>query len=272
MSNPRSSQIEINMHLRRRRRAEARPRTGLIDDIEKLLKRALFVPLLIPLLLFGGWGLGKVTARGVSLPTDMPVLIAAAAHTPRVQLEALSQHMGAVRDEGQNTEEYVRLYQTHVRPVENSLARRGVPSELARRVAWPLVQHAYERGLDPATVAAVVLVESRGRPKATSFVGARGLMQVMPVHEGRWRGCGANMYDIETNLCYGTSILSWLLQRYGGDERRALLAYNGCVRGTNTPNCGTYPSKVRQVRDRLRREWNRTPAGLPTGVGVAASR
>jgi hypothetical protein len=28
--------------------------------------------------------------------------------------------------------------------------------------------------------------------------------------------------------------------------RTALLSYNGCVRGTNTPDCRAYPEKVRQ--------------------------
>lgn len=237
-----------------------------------MVKRALAVPLLIPVLLFGGWGLGKVTTRGISLPSDVPVQVAAASHTPRAQLETLSRYMAKVRNDGQNTEEYVQLYRNHVRPVEESLISRGIPADLARRVAWPLVQNAYQRGLEPATVAAIVLVESSGRPTATSVVGARGLMQVMPIHEGQWRGCGTDMYDIDTNICYGTSILSWLLRRYGGDEQRALLAYNGCVRGTNTPNCGTYPAKVQRVRNRLRREWSHLAPEEPFRLGVAASR
>jgi soluble lytic murein transglycosylase-like protein len=125
-------------------------------------------------------------------------------------------------------------------------------------VAWPLVENSYERGLDPATVVAILLIESSGRPDATSFMGARGLMQVMPMHQGRWQGCGEDLYDIESNLCYGTSILAWLLGRNGGDERRALLAYNGCVRGTNTPNCHTYPDQGQAA-----------PGPDPAGVGAA---
>jgi hypothetical protein len=229
----------------------------MVDELEALLKRALALPLILPVLLFGGWGLGKVTARGITLPADAPIRIAAAAHTPRERLEELSGYMSVLRQDGEHTEDYVLLYRNHVRPVEESLARWGVAPELARRVAWPLVESSYQRGLDPATVVAIVLVESSGRPGATSFVGARGLMQIMPMHEGQWRGCGDDLYDIEANLCYGTSILSWLLRRYDGDERRALLSYNGCVRGTNTPNCHTYPAKVRRIRERVRSEWDR---------------
>lgn len=254
-----------------RRSTDREDGPAVIDEIERLLRRARVLPLILPVLLFSGWGLGKITTRGIALPENVPVRIAAAAHTPREQLETLSHYMGGLRDRGEETEEYVLLYQNHVRPVEKSLERWGVRSELARRVAWPLVQNSYLRGLDPATVVAIVLVESSGRPKATSFVGARGLMQIMPMHEGLWTGCGSDLYDIEANLCYGTSILADNLRRYGGDERRALLAYNGCVRGTNTPNCHTYPAKVRRLRERVRREWSRlASAGQVGAVGAAA--
>ena len=229
----------------------------MIDDLERLLRRALVLPLILPVLLFGGWGLGKVTARGVSLPEGAPVRVAAAQETPRAQLEQLSDFMSVVRAEGSDTEDYVLLYRNHVRPVEASLTEWGVDPELAREVAWPLVENAYERGLDPATVVAIVLVESSGRPGATSFVGARGLMQIMPMHKGLWEGCGLDMYEIANNLCYGTSILADNLRRFGGNERRALLAYNGCVNGTNTPNCHTYPDKVRRIRESIRQQWQR---------------
>jgi soluble lytic murein transglycosylase-like protein len=243
------------MPIRRRSSDQSVRRTNMIDELERLLRRARALPLIVPILLFGGWGLGKLTARGITLPADSDFRIAAASHTPVQQLETLSEFMGLMRSDGQDTEEYVLLYRNHVQPVEESLRKWGVKEELARRVAWPLVENAYQRGLDPATVVAIVLVESSGRPSATSFVGAQGLMQIMPIHQGEWRGCGEDMYDIENNLCYGTSILAWLLRRFGGDERRALLAYNGCVRGTNTPNCHTYPNKVAAIRERVRREW-----------------
>ncbi len=233
----------------------------MVDSLERLFKRVLLLPILVPVLLFGGWGLGKVTVEGIALPEGAPIRVAAAGNTAPAQLEALSAYMAGMREEGLDTEEYVLLYQNHVRPVERSLADWGVDDDLARQVAWPLVENAYQRGLDPATVVAIVLVESSGKPDATSFVGARGLMQIMPLHLGHWE-CGPDMYDIEANLCYGTSILEWNLNRFDGNERRALLAYNGCVRGTNTPNCHTYPDKVRGIRERLRKEWQKeAPAG-----------
>jgi hypothetical protein len=84
-------------------------------------------------------------------------------------------------------------------------------------------------------------------------------MQVMPGWAGQWRECGRDLYDVEDNLCNGTSILQWYLRRHG-DERRALLGYNGCVRGTNTPNCFIYPNKIWTLRDQIKREMDRERA------------
>lgn len=229
-------------------------------EIERMVKRLKLMPLLLPVLLFIGAGVGRFTSDSLEVPEDRSVRMGDA--TPRVHLDVLSRfldNMMSTRAEGTQTEEYVALYQEHVAPVEESLERRGVPAEDARRMAWAIIENARERELDVSTVLAVLLIESRGDPNATSFVGARGLMQVMPMHAGRWRGCGADMYDIEANICYGTSILAWYL-RTRGDERRALLGYNGCVRGTNTRDCFRYPDKVNRIRAGLRAEWRRSPA------------
>jgi hypothetical protein len=231
-------------------------RPGLFEDLELLLRRVRAVGLAAPLLLFVGFGMGDVTNELLELPEDSAVRTPTEEAVPRVHLEVLSRHMERLRDRGAATEEYVSLYQDHVAPVEAVLRRRGVNEETARQVAWPLVQHSYRRGLDPAFVLSIVLVESGGKPRATSFVGARGLMQVMPLWSGHWRSCGRDLYDIEANLCNGTSILAWYLSRSPGDENKALLGYNGCVRGTNTPNCFTYPQKVARLKHQVQREMN----------------
>jgi hypothetical protein len=243
-------------------------RTGLFDDLERLLRRIRTVGLAAPFLLFVGFGLGNVTNRALEVPEGRQIREATSAPIPRVHLEVLSRHLERVRDHGSETEDYVAIYQDLVAPVEAVLRRRGVSEKTARQVAWPLVQHSYRRGLDPAFVLSIVLMESGGKPNATSFVGARGLMQVMPSWAGTWRNCGRNLYDIEANLCNGTSILAWYLNRNPGDENKALLGYNGCVRGTNTPNCFTYPQKVARLKHQIQREMNATRAVRP---GRAAS-
>jgi hypothetical protein len=249
--------------------AERVRRTGLFEDIELLLRRLRAVGLAAPLLLFVGFGMGSVTNGLLEVPEGQAVRVPTQAPVPRVHLEVLSRHMERLRDDGSQTADYVELYHEHVEPIEHVLRNRGVSEETARKVAWPLVQHSYRRGLDPAFVLSIVLMESGGKPNATSFVGARGLMQVMPLWAGQWRNCGRNLYDIEANLCNGTSILAWYLSRFPGDERKALLGYNGCVRGTNTPNCHTYPDKVTRIKHQVQREMNSV---RERRIGAAASR
>ena len=50
---------------------------------------------------------------------------------------------------------------------------------------------------------------------------------------------------------YGVFILSTYVKSSQGqvkpqDLTKGLLHYNGCVHGTNTPNCRTYPGKVQR--------------------------
>lgn len=114
----------------------------------------------------------------------------------------------------------------------------------AQRVARALVYEGGRKNIDPALLIGVLLTEEATlNPNARSFVGARGLMQVMPFHSGQYGCSSPDLFNIEANICHGVAILS----EYMGKSRnieRALLRYNGCVRGTNTPNCHTYPDKV----------------------------
>src|SRR5690606_42060305 len=68
-------------------------------------------------------------------------------------------------------------------------------------------------------------------------------MQVMPMHRGQW-GCGDTLDDIESNICHGAKIFASYLTSEKGNVERALLRYNGCVRGTNTPDCHMSPNHV----------------------------
>jgi soluble lytic murein transglycosylase-like protein len=252
------------MQLFRGKTQQTGARSGLLEDLERLARRVRAVPLAALALMLVGWGVGDFSKSYLQLPDGTPARTPSRHTVPRVHLEGLSRHLAQLRSAGDNTVEYVALYQEHVAPVEKVLRRRGVGRETARRIAWPLVEHSYERGLDPAFVVSVMLAESGGKPTATSPVGARGLMQVMPSWSGRWRGCGRNLYDIEANLCNGTSILAWYLRR-SRDERKAILGYNGCVRGSNTPSCFSYPDKIIRLRQQVRRELNaaRPPMATP---------
>ncbi|HEX6626421.1 MAG TPA: lytic transglycosylase domain-containing protein [Gemmatimonadaceae bacterium] len=132
-----------------------------------------------------------------------------------------------------------------VQKVAYSLRKYTNDTVLARRIAQAIVVEGGKKKIDPALLVGVVLTEdAKLDPRAKSFVGARGLMQVMPFHAGKWKGCpSADLFSIDNNICHGVSILADLIKRSPSVEK-ALLRYNGCVRGTNTPNCHTYSGKV----------------------------
>ncbi|MCE5270083.1 transglycosylase SLT domain-containing protein [bacterium] len=88
-----------------------------------------------------------------------------------------------------------------------------------------LIQQAAERnGLDPALVSAVILQESGGDPGAVSPAGAQGLMQLMPSTADSLGV--SDPLDPRQNLEAGARYLRQMLERFGGDEKLALAAYN----------------------------------------------
>ena len=124
------------------------------------------------------------------------------------------------------------------------LRRYAKDDRVADRAAAAVVREGRKNNVDPVLIVGLMIIENaKIDPSARSNVNATGLMQVMPFHRGKW-DCGSNnLVDVETNICYGTKILKDAITR-APNLNKALLRYNGCVRGTNTPNCHTYPRKV----------------------------
>lgn len=120
----------------------------------------------------------------------------------------------------------------------------------ANRIAGAIVDESSRRNIDPALMVGVLLTEDATLDTtARSIVGARGLMQVMPLHAGKW-GCGSsNLLSIETNICHGASILQDNI-RNSSSTRAALLKYNGCIPGKSNATCHTYPDKVLRAANR----------------------
>jgi soluble lytic murein transglycosylase-like protein len=102
---------------------------------------------------------------------------------------------------------------------------------------YPIPPWAPERGftVDRALVYAFMRQESRFKVNATSRVGARGLMQLMPSTAGfvakrRFRGSSrSDLYDPELNISLGQKYLRHLLDHdyVRSDVLRCAAAYNG---------------------------------------------
>ena len=123
-----------------------------------------------------------------------------------------------------------------------NLGRRAVetvgPTAQNYRLVYPvlvrdkLIESSKENGLDPILVASLIRQESNFNPRATSPVGARGLMQLMPpVGRTIARSKGISdytdesLYDPAINIRLGTNHLSTLFRRTSNIER-VLAAYN----------------------------------------------
>jgi soluble lytic murein transglycosylase len=86
-----------------------------------------------------------------------------------------------------------------------------------------------ENGLEPVFVAGVIYTESRFRPDVESHREAYGLMQLLPESARfiqRKSGIKGNYRDPEVNIRLGSWFLGHLKDRYKGDERLMLAAYN----------------------------------------------
>lgn len=116
------------------------------------------------------------------------------------------------------------------------LAKR-IPDEFIRRTLLTAIHYEASRaGLDPQLVLGLVHVESGFNRYALSVVGARGLMQVMPFWQRSIGSSGHNLFDMNTNLRYGCTILRHYLDMENGDYFRALGRYNGSLGRAEYPN------------------------------------
>lgn len=113
-------------------------------------------------------------------------------------------------------------------------------------------------GLDRQLVLGLINVESNFRKYAISAAGARGLMQVMPF----WTkvigdGDARRLFDMRTNLRYGTVILRHYLDMEQGNLFLALGRYNGS-RGRRE-----YPDAVLAA---WKNRWSYTPSPMEVPV------
>jgi soluble lytic murein transglycosylase-like protein len=138
-------------------------------------------------------------------------------------------------------------------------ARKPAALTAARRDAYDdIIASASERwGVDFSLVKAVIHAESAFDKEAVSRAGARGLMQLMPATAAQLQV--REIHDPWQNIQAGTRYLRMMLDRFKGDVRNALAAYNageGNVRkyGGIPPfeETRTYVSKVTELEARYK--------------------
>jgi soluble lytic murein transglycosylase-like protein len=135
-------------------------------------------------------------------------------------------------------------------------ATRYVAAEKSRSFDDLIDEHATRNGVRRDLVRAVIQVESAFNPRAVSNKGAMGLMQLMPA-TARQFGV-VNAFDPDQNVRGGVAYLRQLLDRYDGNERLALAAYNagpGAVDNVSRVNglAGTSSGSPSSPRSRIYR-------------------
>ncbi|HEX7117401.1 MAG TPA: lytic transglycosylase domain-containing protein [Longimicrobiales bacterium] len=120
--------------------------------------------------------------------------------------------------------ELARLELARIRNVMDYSAKFEIPADLASAI----YDIALAEGIDPELGFNLVRVESGFFHRAVSPVGAVGLAQLMPktAFELDPSLGYSDLFDRETNLRLGFRYLRQLLEKYDGDLRLALLAYN----------------------------------------------
>jgi soluble lytic murein transglycosylase-like protein len=132
--------------------------------------------------------------------------------------------------------ELARLELARVHTIMRYSSQYRIPADLATKI----YDIALAEGIDPGLAYRLVRVESGFYGGAISPVGAVGLTQVMPAtaRELDPTLAYADLFHQETNLRLGFRYLRLMLEKYQGDMRLALLAYN---RGPGTVD------RIRQV-------------------------
>jgi len=118
------------------------------------------------------------------------------------------------------------------------LEQRVPDSDERLRILRYVHEEAQRANLHPELVLAVIDIESAFDRFAISVAGARGLMQVMPFWLKELDQPDANLFDIQTNLRIGCTILRYYLDMENGELTPALARYNGSVGKT------WYPERV----------------------------
>lgn len=132
-----------------------------------------------------------------------------------------------------------RGFSRHAIRIGLSLQVSGAPNQRLLRILYPfpyrtlIIEEAHDRGLDPFMVAALIRQESMFEVRITSHVGARGLMQIMPLTGTRLADAVGiqpweteMLYHPEINVHLGTRYLAQHWERFDEALPSVFSAYN----------------------------------------------
>ena len=117
-------------------------------------------------------------------------------------------------------------------------------------VARVIVNESELNNIDPYLVASIIGAESSFNKNAKSYVGAIGLMQVMPFWK-KEKGLNFsrtkkdNLHNVAVNIKYGCGIIAKYIKDNDKDIIKALSAYNGSKGSLK------YPKKIKKHHDSL---------------------
>jgi soluble lytic murein transglycosylase-like protein len=168
--------------------------------------------------------------------TDVKEEARTAPRTPAAASERTGKTLAASagRLSSRSTLEDVRSENSSGHPVETSVQRAAA-----------------RYNLSPELIRAVIRAESNYQANAVSSAGAKGLMQLMP---DTARDLGVtNSFDIQQNIDGGARYLRQMLDRFGGDLKRALAAYNAGPAAVEQYNGDVPFSETRRYVQRVMR-------------------
>jgi soluble lytic murein transglycosylase-like protein len=132
-------------------------------------------------------------------------------------------------------------------------------------VVSPIIESASKsQQVEPKLLRAVIDQESGFHPCATSSMGAKGLMQLMPETADQFRV--RDPFDPRENIEAGAKFLKQLIDHYNGDLAQALAAYNAGPRRVDysggIPDIPETRDYVESILGKLRAK-NTEPPGTP---------
>lgn len=118
-----------------------------------------------------------------------------------------------------------------VSAVSSALVEKFPNLDASHAFSELVIYESLRAGLDVSVVLGVIDNVSSFRKYYVARSGATGLMQVMPAWKGRIGRPDHNLFQERVNLRYGCTILRYYLDKYKGNLRRALNAYQNQAKG-----------------------------------------